>query len=1177
MATQGMRLFVPLLFLVFTSILVPATARSVVEQKATFLAPGSDSKLQPNGGSLAVTAGKQPSEAAIKRVVPLPRQNFSRQIFPYAPGIQTQQGKATRLLVSREVALSDPVLKAAVAAKEIPTWFRGLLAFLVLGSLLLVFVMALKEESTEGDKENANTDSVSAVAEKVSIGPSLPALQKVVAENGNCYTLIKAVAEGTPRKAAIVDAEGNVELTYADLMFHVEALATALRNAGLNKGEIVCTILQPAAPLVVATLGIFGARCVWAPLDGDTPKDWRQGQLEHMGARLQLVSEEQCSKFHNENLYAPVWCLNAKGTVVPHASGQIQGLAMPPATRHVPGDHTNPGTDPSLIIHTSGSTGRPKAVLYGHPMTLHSVLTFKELCNMGPDTVQILKTPSTWAVTEFELWPALVAGGTLVSDARCQRNFAQLARVLLQRKVDVLVTSSPVLRLLIDDFWTSDAEGVGGRPKSLKHVLNVGAGIPLDVCKDVCNTLGNGVRVHNSYAATETTTTVWSFCPEHAEGKSTWNKGTLAPGGRPDFEVEVYLVDPELNEVGPGEAGEICIAGMYLATGYLGDEEQTNIKFLKNKFGKGRMYRTGDVGRWVPDPVDPSKSVIQVTGRVDRQTNIRGMRVAPEDVESVIRKVPGVAEVSVVVGKADDVTACLVACVSPTTDSKDKLEGIVKKHCEQQLPKHMRPEFVLQKAQLPKLVNGKVDMVALKQEASDVVANTENSAPDSLGLARKVGKEVINELDTMAAARGVGILPVLLFHWYYMPIAWYHPDVVTRQFPYPSVMFINIGIAMNWSMQLFVLTSAFQDRGATEQRRSGEWKGDLLVIILLLFMHRPLPWILSVMCWAGHGFSAPLSTYNIEPQTGVRWYLYFFLICRALSFGVFSPCLAALKKEGERAIALGSAAMVFLFFAIAWKAEDKTSDGRFWWEVPDACSGYPQNSSYVWLISWILPGVNEGPGSDAAYCPLLPHQTLLWYLAVYAAGWWFGKAIVRWFKVHTPSVNPLIALLGFFVVIYLFYYLEQYQIMTTEWHEPTASTWCMNYLIDMCIAAALIFMLSFAVARKWLHYCGLVFMGRYSLGTYIFHVYAFGMAGFLSADNPNALFKIPEMVDGIKLVEGAPGSSYGNPQLLVLLAYPIIFMLTLGPLFQIACVSSYNYSMKQIGIAVEKFTAKDED
>merc|ERR1719460_3521466 len=279
------------------------------------------------------------------------------------------------------------------------------------------------------------------------------------------------------------------------------------------------------------------------------------------------------------------------------------------------------------------------------------------------------------------------------------------------------------------------------------------------------------------------------------------------------------------------------------------------------------------------------------------------------------------------------------------------------------------------------------------------------------------------------------------------------------------------------------------------------------------------------MCWAGHGFSAPLSTYNIEPQTGVRWYLYFFLICRALSFGVFSPCLAALKKEGERAIALGSAAMVFLFFAIAWKAEDKTSDGRFYWEVPDACSGYPQNSSYVWFISWILPGVNEGPGSDAAYCPLLPHQTLLWYLAVYAAGWWFGKAIVRWFKVHTPSVNPLIALLGFFVVIYLFYYLEQYQIMTTEWHEPTASTWCMNYLIDMCIAAALIFMLSFAVARKWLHYCGLVFMGRYSLGTYIFHVYAFGMAGFLSADNPNALFKIPEVVDGIKLVEGAPGSS----------------------------------------------------
>jgi len=1128
-------------------LLIPVAGR-LVEQNDAFLGVDVASKWH------AIQDGHAP-------VVPL-----LHEILPHAL-IQTFNGtfneNSVGQLQSREVALSDPALKAAVAAKTIPPWVRGLGAFIVVGCLVLIYFMALKEEKEEASvRDEVAAGGDGQLVEKVSRGPSCPELDNAMANDLNVVDLVKASAKARPKKGAILDPDGSIVLTYGDMIARTEALARALLDGGLTTGDIVALIFKPSPPLIVATLGIMDAKMVFAPLDADAPAAWRAGQLSHIGARLQLAAEDQTSLLLSEKPSVPVWGLDATGRVV---SGQGQGPPLPGRSSMAMPD------DSAIIFHTSGSTGRPKPILYGHLMVTHTVVTFKNRSRMDESTVALHKSSPTWAVVLFELHPALVAGGSIVADWQCQRNLPQLARVLLERKINVLITSSPVLRLLIDDYWTSDADIIGGRPTSLRHVENVGSGIPLELCQSVCQTLANDVEVQNSYAPTETAPTVWAYSTANSVPKSFKGLKVFAPAGQPDCGVQVYLLNPELNEVETGQTGEICIAGLFMATGYLGDEASTKQKFLPNPFGEGRMYRTGDVGRWVQDPANPSRSALQVSGRVDRQTNINGLRVAPEDVEAIIRKVPGVGEVAVVVGEAEGQMKCLVACVAPAAGGKQQLEDPIKAYCTEQSPKHMRPEFVMQMAELPRLTNGKVDMKLLCQQASETVSSSDNSAPDSLGLIRKVGKEAINELDTMSAARGVGILPVLLFHWYYMPIAWYHPEVVTRQFAYPSVLFINIGVGMNWSMQLFVLTSAFQDRAAAELRRSGEWRGDLLVVILLVIMHGPIPQLLELLCWAGHGFQVPLSSIHVDAQTGVRWYLYYFLICRAISSLIFGPCMSALKRGGEFFVAIGSTLMVLLWFAIAWIGENKTSDGRLWWEVPTACPGFAQNSSWVWAISWLLPGTNGSSSSDVAYCPLLPHQTFLWYLAIYAAGWWYSASIVKWFKAHTPNVFPAFAVVGFLLVLYFFYYLEQYQALTTAWSEPDASTWCLIYLVDLCIASSLIFTLSFAIRGRWLHNTGLVFMGRYSLGTYILHVYMFGALGFLSAANDSAVIKIPEMVDGIHFVESWPGASYGLPQLLVLLAYPVLFMLTLGPLFQIGCVSAYNYSFKAIETAAKKY------
>lgn len=1083
-----------------------------------------------------------------------------RPLFsPNIPGIHTLHGEATQMRTMRSVGNEDPILQALVKDRSVPSWSRGLAIVCILGCLMAIYLWANSEEviadqqAAEASAQIASEDAV------IKVGPRCAALHAAVDNNDNVATLVRKAALKDPDKVAVVDGAGNKCFTFGELRNAMESLSAALIGAGLTEGDIVATIIRCRPQAFPITMGIIYARMVWAPLDPDAPTAFRKLQLSNMGGRLQLVNEEECPRIVAEDHEVPIWSIDPKGSIVTAASQFLKGVPKPATQIPV-------GLDKVAIFHTSGSTGRPKAVLYSRQMMLHSCITFAELCNFDSSTVQLVKTPSTWAVVEFELFPALIYGGSCVVDFQCQRDFPHLAKVLVERGVSILITSAQVLNILLSDHWS-----FGKRPASLKHIQNVGAPIPLEACKNVCTTLGNGCKVHNSYAATETCTLIWSFAPEDdflpGQGKM------FAPAGVPDFDAEVYLVDPDLKEVPVGQNGEICIAGNFLATGYLGDKESTDAKFMKNPFGKGMMYRTGDVGRWVPNPLDKNKAVVQVSGRVDRQTNIRGMRVAPEDVEAAIYKVEGIAEVSIVVGKVDGVAQCLVACVAPKGDYKEDLEGPVKKHCEDQLPKHMRPEIIMQFKALPRLTNGKVDMTTLGKRASELVATSENSAPDSLGLTRKIGKEAMNEMDVMSAARGVGILPVLLFHWYYMPIVWYHPDIVARQFPFPSSLFMNIVVGMNWSMQLFVVTSGFQDRGAAEDKRVGEWKGDLMVFLLMLLMYKPIPFALEVMCWARHGFSGPLSTYTVEPQTGIRWYLYFFLLCRALSRFAFEPLLNALRLGGQKTVAAGSTLVVMLSFAFAWVGETKTNDGRYWWEVPNACPGLEKNSSIVEAIAWFLPGVNDGVEGDVAYCWLVPHQTMLWYLAIYVTVWWCGKPVVRWFKMHTPTIAvgfPSIAFLAFFLVACAFYYLEQYQVQTTTWVEPDAATWCMVYLVDLCIACVLIFTLSLAVRWKYLHYSGLVFMGQYSLGSYIMHIYMWGEFGILDKENSKGLIGVPAVVEGVNAVESWPGSSYGLPQLAMLMVYPIIFMLTIGPLFQMGLVGAYNRSVKWVETRVAR-------
>merc|ERR1719420_1175023 len=159
------------------------------------------------------------------------------------------------------------------------------------------------------------------------------------------------------------------------------------------------------------------------------------------------------------------------------------------------------------------------------------------------------------------------------------------------------------------------------------------------------------------------------------------------------------------------------------------------------------------------------------------------------------------------------------------------------------------------------------------------------------------------------------------------------------------------------------------------------------------------------------------------------------------------------------------------------------------------------------------------------------------------------------------NLDPFLALGAFICGVLFIYYLEQYEFMVAPPKPPRS--WLLLYLFDMFIASALILVLALAINTRLLHYSGIVFMGRYSLGSYVIHAYMFGKKGILTA------FGVPEVVTSVEHFRNFPGASLGLGQITVMLVYSILLMLTVGPVFQMGCLALYNGLLQGVNELVD--------
>lgn len=491
------------------------------------------------------------------------------------------------------------------------------------------------------------------------------------------HGLFEAQAQRTPQATAL--RFGDEAVSYAELNARANRLAHHLRAMGVQRESLVGVWLERSVEMVVAVLGVLKAGGAYVPLDPAFPRD----RIDYM------MSDARLSALVTQAVLATGLGADAPRAVL--VDTDAAALAAQPA--HDPAPLSGP-QDLAYVIYTSGSTGRPKGVMLEH----RSVVNFLHSMHREPGIAAgdrfVAVTTLSFDIAGLEIHGPLTVGATVVLASRATALDGRALAELLEGSGATILQATPATwRLLLDSGWA-------GRP-GLKMLCG-GEALPRELAARLTAT---GGELWNMYGPTETT--IWS---------TLWRVDDASRAisiGRPIANTQVYVLEPSGLPAAVGVGGELCIGGDGLARGYLLREELTAEKFVTidlPEVGRTRVYRTGDVVRWLPD------GRLEFAGRRDHQVKVRGFRIELGEIEAVLATHAGVRENVVSVREDSPGDQRLVAYVVLQPDQALDLDA-VRATLRTRLPEYMVPNQFVTLPALPLTPNGKVDRRALPAPA----------------------------------------------------------------------------------------------------------------------------------------------------------------------------------------------------------------------------------------------------------------------------------------------------------------------------------------------------------------------------------------------------------------------------------------------------------------------------
>lgn len=494
-----------------------------------------------------------------------------------------------------------------------------------------------------------------------------------------CRSILDLIENATatyPDKIAL--KEGTRKITYSELGRLSNNVAFNLLDVGLKKGSICALLSDPSIETIIGILGILKAGGTYLAIDPELPMERIKYILSNCNTALVLGS----THIERKNVPVPVSELEQLINKTPNSGKRLIDISP---------------DDQLYVIYTSGTTGKPKGTKISHGNMLNYITWVNDEYEVSCNDKFVTTTSFAFDAAYISIFPSLTTGAELHLPKKEQVLNAEIMNEYIHNEeITVIPTTPSILSVIVDSPYFSPSKF-----KSMRVVMAGGEKVKTGTIRVILDQLPH-VKVFNAYGPTEVTIASTS----HLVTPDNLDAFIETPViGRPIYNTQIHILDKYQRITPIGVPGELCIAGKSVGQGYVNNEALTNEKFVDDPFaGYGKMYKTGDVARWLPN------GTIDFIGRNDEQVKIKGFRIEKGEIESAISAIDDVYGVFVNVYKPNQED--IILCAYFTATKKIEIDSM-QVQLEAQLPYYMLPAFIYQLDQFPTTNNGKIDVSRL--------------------------------------------------------------------------------------------------------------------------------------------------------------------------------------------------------------------------------------------------------------------------------------------------------------------------------------------------------------------------------------------------------------------------------------------------------------------------------
>lgn len=464
-------------------------------------------------------------------------------------------------------------------------------------------------------------------------------------------------------------------LTYDELNKRANSLAHILIKNGIGANDIVCIMTNRSFETIIAMIAILKAGAAFFNVDPNYPIERTKYYIEDSKTKYVLTQSELKDKVCSiEN------CIEIDLNIEDIYNKNFEN----------PNVNIKP-SDLSYLIYTSGSTGKPKGTMLnqvGFANMVKAMTLVLDYLKEGNKHCIASVTSTPFDIFVYEIIVSLTHGLKIAMANNAEhRNPKLLDKLIRKYSVDVMTVTPSLMKINYDNREPNTALAM------VKNMVFGGEPLPEKFVEDLRG-LADDITIYNIYGPSEITIL------SNVQNLNGEKEITVGP---PIMNTQIHVLDKNMKQLPIGVVGEIYISGIQVGYGYIGKPELTSEKFLDNPFGPGKMYKSGDIGRWTFD------GKVQCLGRIDHQIKLRGLRIELGEIENIMLNAPGVSSAVVNKIEIDGKEALCGYYTSDNNLSEDSIKDILRKT----LPAYMVPTYIVKLQQMPYTINRKIDRKAL--------------------------------------------------------------------------------------------------------------------------------------------------------------------------------------------------------------------------------------------------------------------------------------------------------------------------------------------------------------------------------------------------------------------------------------------------------------------------------